>query len=197
MTLVADQWRKTQSEQRSQIGRTYHVDSVSQRDAPPAFAVANNNDPSAVSEPAHKSSRSNASSSSRGSSTRSSPRDQHSTAYSGSSTSPPGQRPAHYTPLDSQTASNDCDVANNATSQRMLQAQRSLPSLKASGLLDVSRGPPTEAFAATSISGLTELSPVHGHSHNTHSQPLGRGSLSNAVPAGAYGWIDGQNGGAM
>ncbi|KAI0821580.1 hypothetical protein BC629DRAFT_467615 [Irpex lacteus] len=52
VTLVADQWRKTQSEQRSQIGRTYHVDSVSERDAPPAFAVANSDGSSSVVEPA-------------------------------------------------------------------------------------------------------------------------------------------------
>lgn len=185
MTLVADQWRKTQSEQRSQIGRTYHVDSVSERDAPPAFAVANSEGSSSVVEPASKAPRSHASSSSRGSSTRSSPRDQHSTAYLGSS--PPGQRPAQYAPHD--TLANGRDVAS-AASSRLLQAQRSLPSLKASGLLEVKGAPPppTEAFAAASISGASDR--VAGHRH-AHSQSMGQGSLTNAVPPGAYGWVDG------
>ncbi|TCD60647.1 hypothetical protein EIP91_009734 [Steccherinum ochraceum] len=41
VAVVADQWRKCQEEQRSQIGRTYPVDSVvSTRESPPAFAVA-------------------------------------------------------------------------------------------------------------------------------------------------------------
>ncbi|KAI0091685.1 hypothetical protein BDY19DRAFT_931771 [Irpex rosettiformis] len=191
VTLVADQWRKTQSEQRSQIGRTYHVDSVSQRDAPPAFAVANNEGPSSVTEPKSKTPKSHASSSSGGSSARSSPKERHSTSYAGSS--PPGQRTASHASYDKHVGlANGHDVAT-ATSSRTLEGQRSLPSLKASGLLDVTRVPPTEAFAAASISGLTERTHGHGHSH-AHSQPLGRGSLTNAIPAGAYGWIDGQNG---
>ncbi|KAI0704283.1 hypothetical protein BC835DRAFT_1262153 [Cytidiella melzeri] len=192
VTLVADQWRKTQSEQQSQIGRTYHVDSISQRDAAPAFVVADTSDPSSVAEPSSKASRSSqASSSSRGSSTRSSPRDQHNIAYAGNS-SPSQQQQTHrqtqYGTYDSPGKAIDGVVAS-----RMVQPQRSLPSLKASGLLDVLRGgPPTEAFAATSISGGAERAvPPHGHAHTSSSNRNG----ANTVSATSYSWLDGQQGG--
>ncbi|KAI0072684.1 hypothetical protein K474DRAFT_1775273 [Panus rudis PR-1116 ss-1] len=40
VVVVANQWREIQARQRSQIGRSYPVDSISKRDSPPAFAVA-------------------------------------------------------------------------------------------------------------------------------------------------------------
>ncbi|THH27475.1 hypothetical protein EUX98_g6726 [Antrodiella citrinella] len=52
VAVVADQWRKCQEEQRSQIGRTYPVDGVvSTRESPPAFTVAESSSSSAGSSP--------------------------------------------------------------------------------------------------------------------------------------------------
>lgn len=197
VTLVADQWRKTQSEQQSQIGRTYHVDSVSQRDGAPAFAVATSDATGAsAAGPPAKTSRSHSGSSASGpSSTRSSPRNQHSAARRSSlhGNSPPRQpvarQPYAHDGMVNGPVGAVRDIAN-ANTTRTLQPQQSLPSLKASGLLDVSRigAPPTEAFAATSISGVPDRS---GHGH---SQSLGRNNINpSAVANNTYGWLDDQH----
>ncbi|KAH8093813.1 hypothetical protein BXZ70DRAFT_384818 [Cristinia sonorae] len=52
VAAVADQWRKCQEEQRSQIGRTYPVETLAtKRESPPAFAVTGSSPSSAGSSP--------------------------------------------------------------------------------------------------------------------------------------------------
>ena len=69
VAIVADQWRRTQSEQQTQIGRTYPVEGVSQSHGSPAFQSA--------SQSSSPTSQHGASVRSPPSSVRSSPRDRH------------------------------------------------------------------------------------------------------------------------
>ena len=203
VTLVADQWRKTQSEQRSQIGRAYPVDGVSQRETAPAFAVASS-DSSPSSQ--HASVAAHSQSRSQSSSARSSPRDRHnvvldprlvspgSVAHSGSPgrdqpqhqqqrLSPQHMHQAMGTGAAVHRSSVDLSGGGGPPSGRTLQPQQSLPSLKASGLLD-SWKPPVEAFAQASISRGEERSVP---AHHGHSQSLGR-NVPQSMPIG-YNWL--------
>ena len=167
VAVVAHHWRETQKKQRIQIGRTYPVEGVPQREAPPAFVVSESE-----SSPSSQA----ASLRSQPSSARSSPREQHSGVEHGHNGSNAGagvgqrqQRP----------------TAGSAKA-RNLQAQQSLPSLKASGLLD-SWKPPAESFAhAVSVQRENGAGNNNGHAH-THS--LGR-NASGAVPVGLK-WLNG------
>lgn len=226
--MVADQWRKTQSEQRSQIGRTYPVDSVSERDTAPAFAVASSDDDppppaktkaSSSSESSRSQSHSQSQSPQSSSSTRSSPRDQHSSAQAQRRPSqviaagrggvhgrspqqhqPQGRQGAQYAHDGGSGTSVGSGFARGEAGGRTLQPQQSLPSLKASGLLDYSK-PVTDAFSQASISRADDCVPHgrgQGRTHG-HSQSLGRVNVqpppSSSAPMG-YNWMsDGQQGG--
>lgn len=142
VTVVADQWRKTQSEQQAQIGRTYPVEGVSQTHGSPAFQSASSHS-SPTSQ--HASTIRSPSSSTRGS-----PRDRHSIVDLHAA----ARQQSHQHPSPPQHYEQPHDsMRTEHLHPRTLQPQQSLPSLKASGLLDNWR-PPTEAFAqAVSISG--------------------------------------------
>lgn len=165
VTLVAEQWRKTQSEQQSQIGRTYPVDSVSQSDSSPAFAVASSDSSSPSSPRSSQHSPRSQPSSSQPSSTRSSPRDRHAhprssppASYPSASDLSPSRRHSQHSPPQSMRV------------HRPVQPQQSLPSLKASGLLD-SWKPPTEAFVQSG-----QMPRQEGLIHSPHD--LGRAGLN-------------------
>lgn len=202
VTLVADQWRKTQSEQRSQIGRTYPVDSVSQRDTAPAFAVASaDDDPPPPAKAPSTASRSSPSS------TRSSPRDQHtnvassaqqkrrpSVAAPSSSGSAHGGSPGKQQQRQAQYVHDSMSAA--PAGGRTLQPQQSLPSLKASGLLDYSK-PVTDAFSQASISRTDERGGGHAHTQSlgrVNVPPPPSSSSSSSVPMGYHWMADGQHG---
>lgn len=169
VAVVAAQWRKTQNEQRSQIGRTYPVDTAaSQRESPPAFAVASSDTapmtqaqtPRSQPSSSRSSPRENHSvagssrgaaqtpSSNGGHSQGGSPRNQHHHSQSQQYQQPPQQygQPgaAPTTPRDMASPAG----MNNGQGQRPLQSQQSLPSLKASGLLETWK-PPADALQNT------------------------------------------------
>ncbi|PSR72825.1 hypothetical protein PHLCEN_2v11322 [Hermanssonia centrifuga] len=168
-------------EQQTQIGRTYPVDGVSHRDSAPAFAVAESDSPS-TSQPA-----SVPANHSHPSSTRSSPRDRHANmmdsrgrmqASAVADGNPRGSAAWH---AHNQAQYTRAAAAGGTTPRsgggRGLQPQQSLPSLKASGLLD-SWKPPTDGFGQPmSISKEDERAALmmqHSRSHSASraAQPL-------------------------
>ncbi|GJE90984.1 Zn(II)2Cys6 transcription factor [Phanerochaete sordida] len=141
VTVVADQWRKTQNEQQAQIGRTYPVEGVSQSHGSPAFQSASqSSSPTSQHAPTVRSPLS---------SVRSSPRDRPSSVVDLRAAA---RQQAHHPASPPQHQQQHFERGDTST-PRGLQPQQSLPSLKASGLLDNWR-PPTEAFTqAVQISG--------------------------------------------
>ncbi len=148
VAVVADQLRRCQAEQRSQIGRTYPVESTSKRETPPSFTVADSSpSPSSTNSPHEPEGQQYYA-----------PNDPHGVVIADSSNDPHNFH-GHNGGYGSELGIGGMHVLDPAVSRRDAQ---SLPSLKASGLLD-SWKPPTDAFAhSVTISPRVPRQDEHG-----------------------------------
>ncbi|KAI0792118.1 hypothetical protein C8Q75DRAFT_714655 [Abortiporus biennis] len=173
VAVVADQWRKCQAEQRSHIGRSYPVESISKSDSPPEFQAM---DPS-PSPPSnfnnHSTSpleRTNSLASASSSSASSSSRHfQHSQ-----------QTQMHISPTHQHIGMGGGAVVGYEVDPNMgRRDSQSLPSLKASGLLEAAWKPPTEAFShSLSISPRNTRHQVQDDLRASNMQQIPNGSIS-------------------